>query len=204
MQFSVPFGGVEAALAHMHGIASHKRTAFQARLKNFLRLGLLDDVKAGRGKAAKYEAHHILLLALGLELSQMGVAPERSVELIKNNIGRISLAVLDSISTKPEGFGSDWSPTAIFFDPGALAQLTTIPDQEVLVLFGKTENLKDLTASFFAKHTRLAMISISGLLVGIGESLSSSIPAGFKDFAERAFATALVEWARSHDQHPQA
>jgi hypothetical protein len=79
MPFVLSFGQVESVLAALHKIADEKRVTFQTRLKFFQRLGFPEGVNTGKGKAAGYQAHHVLNLALALELLQLGLSGERQI-----------------------------------------------------------------------------------------------------------------------------
>lgn len=170
------FGGVEALLADVHGIASDRRTAFQARLKNFLRLGLLDDVKAGRGKAAKYEIHHILTLAVALEFAQLGMTPERIVT-------RLSI---------PGAFATDFERTLADYRAGADDVLYLFAESTLVVSRADNPAAKTLDRStgrtlrisefevltepngFLNSNTRVAAINLSRLLRQVASYIERS------------------------------
>ena len=149
------FGEVEARLARLHEISSEKRTQFQARLRNFQKHGIPAGVGSGRGRAVSYGPGNIIELALALELTQLGLLPERIAEVFLLNKFPISQAVLmaaRSILTKggfkpdreridenmPTNTGRHWlthdeseDPDSVFlfFDPTALASLTDISEK---------------------------------------------------------------------------
>ena len=72
------FGELEGVLASVHGIDQTKRTAFQSRLKNFHRLGYPLGFRAVKGKAATYTPLQIIEMALAVEMTQLGLPPERA------------------------------------------------------------------------------------------------------------------------------
>jgi hypothetical protein len=79
------FGELEGVLASVHFIDQSKRTAFQSRLKNFHRLGYPLGFKAVKGRAATYTPLQIIEMALAVEMTQLGLPPERaSLVLIRN------------------------------------------------------------------------------------------------------------------------
>jgi hypothetical protein len=149
------FGEVEARLARLHEISSEKRTQFQARLRNFQKHGIPAGGGSGRGRVVHYGPGNVMELALALELTQLGLLPERIAQVFLLNKFPISQAVLmaaRSILTKggfkpdrdridenmPTNTGSHWhthdeaeDPDSIFlfFDPTALASLTDIPEK---------------------------------------------------------------------------
>lgn len=87
------FGELEGRLARMHDIAIEKRTQFQARLRNFQKLGLPEDVGGGRGKTVYYGVGHAVELALAVELTQLGLVPERVISVFRQNKFPIFMAV---------------------------------------------------------------------------------------------------------------
>ncbi|MGI8705982.1 MAG: hypothetical protein ACR2JJ_09350 [Sphingomicrobium sp.] len=147
------FGEVEARLARLHEISSEKRTQFQARLRNFQKHGIPAGVRSGRGRVVHYEPGQVLELALALELTQLGLLPERIGRVFRDNKFPISQAVLmaaRSIIEKggfkpdreridenmPTNTGHWWrthdevdDPDSVFlyFDPTALSPLTDTP-----------------------------------------------------------------------------
>lgn len=194
MRFSATFAKVEALLAEVHDIASDKRTAFQARLKNFVRLGLVDQVKAGRGKAAHFSAEHLLMLELALEFAQMGVGPERTVKIIRANLDHIAAAVKASIATTREGFDENWSPTVIYFDPNGLSMLDNGgSESEVKLHFSDLETFKTRLRDMIVLDARLAVISITAVIVRVADAMQPKIKGVIE--LERFFVAALMTWA---------
>lgn len=149
------FGELEARLARLHEISSEKRTQFQARLRNFQRLGIPAGVGAGRGKAAYYTPGQVFEMALALELTQLGLLPERVQQIFSTNKFPISQStemaarsILEKGGFLPDkervdenmtiATGSQWvthdeenDPMSmfLFFDPTALASLTDISEK---------------------------------------------------------------------------
>lgn len=147
------FGEVEARLARLHEISNEKRTQFQARLRNFQKHGIPAGIGSGRGRPVHYEPGQVLELALALELTQLGLLPERIGRVFRDNKFPISQAVLTAARSVIEkgGFKPDrertdenmptntgpwWrthdeaeDPDSVFlyFDPTALSSLTDIP-----------------------------------------------------------------------------
>ncbi|WP_150291661.1 hypothetical protein [Sphingobium estronivorans] len=201
MQIEMGFSAVEAMLARIHNVADDKRIAFQGRLKSLLKAGLLPHVQQGRGKAAVYGAGDVAILALALEFAQMGVGPERAVEIISSNMQEIVRSVLHSVRMQDSNVGeAGWSPAIIFFDPNGLAPLyPPEADQGVQVKFANIEEFKDEIRETLRSQGRLAVISITAMIVEIAKRSAADIPAGMQNFAEAGFGTALVHWAKTHD-----
>jgi hypothetical protein len=96
VSFELTFGGLEAILARVHDIASDKRIAFQGRIKAYLRLGLLHDVRQGRGKAAIFRVEHLLQIATAVEFTRLGLTPERSVQVARQQF-QIAWGIMESL-----------------------------------------------------------------------------------------------------------
>src|SRR5438445_6962362 len=106
-ELALRFGELEAVLADLNGIPSHQRTAFQARLKNFHRLDFPEGVGQGRGKAVIYTARELILMAVAVELTQLGLTPERVIEVITDDEYPVWMCVsmaASSIKARPEVF----------------------------------------------------------------------------------------------------
>lgn len=76
------FGQVEAVLAAVYEIQDHKRVAFAGRLKMLQKNGLPTGARPGRGKAGTYSFPHLLQLAVGVEMLQFGLAPQRAASMV--------------------------------------------------------------------------------------------------------------------------
>lgn len=192
-KFSMGFAGVEDLLADVNSIRIDKRTAFQARLKNFLRLGLLPGVKEGRGKAASYESHQMFMLALAVEFTQLGFPPDAAVAMIGRSLPEI-VAAIRSIP-KTETDTSSWSPRIVYFDPAGLSSLMddAAVNQRRTLSFAPVDQFKDNLRELLASgSTRLALIDVTGLVVELADALERS--SSHKGVA-RFFAQALYDWA---------
>lgn len=189
MSNAAKFGEVEAALSGLHAIASEKRTAFQARLKNFLRLGLLEDVKSGRGKAASFEAHHIVLLAVALELTQLGAGPESAIDMIRGSLGRLAQGVMDSLVP------AEALDTAVFCRAtvSSLEDLSNWKDSMLGIQCGSASYAVDLL-KLVGEHPdglfRISVFSLSALILQLPHLLKPH-EEGYRDI----FRTQLRGWA---------
>lgn len=196
--FSMGFAQAEAVLAETNFIASAKRTAFQARLKNFQRLGLFEDVSAGRGKAGRYEAHHLLLFGLAVELAQLGLPPETIVAIIRRDTPRVAAA----IRTIPKAKEGDpaWSPQIIYFDPANMAPLMdeeTVDLSRTSLAFQSLDQFTNELRDVLAKgYSRIALVNITGLVVQLADALDrvSELKALRPS---RFYAQALYDWAEA-------
>lgn len=127
------FGELEAVLANVHGIDQTKRTAFQSRLKNFHRLGYPIGFKAVKGKAATYTPLQIIEMALVVEMTQLGLPPERATWVLTCNRWPMLMAteiVARELHKDPAAFSSESGLSNLalsmflYFDPAALQSLT--------------------------------------------------------------------------------
>src|SRR5690242_1824745 len=96
------FGQVEAVLAAMNRVASHKRIAFAGRLKFLQRNGVPLRVKPGRGRAGAYSFAQLMQLAIAVELLQSGLSPQRAAQLVQQNWGRLRNMAMHHVSQEFE------------------------------------------------------------------------------------------------------
>ena len=150
------FAVLEVRLAEMHGIALSKRTAFRARLKNLHRLNFPIGFQMSKGRAALFEPGDIVQMALAMELTQLGLTPERVVRVLTMNWYPATMAIAmaaSALAGTPFGFDAervlDSDPLSmfLFFDPSALSSLTEEDDVEGEVRDRRLDD--DATDSFF-------------------------------------------------------
>lgn len=207
------FGELESVLASVHDIDQTKRTAFQSRLKNFHRLGYPLGFKAVKGKAATYTPLQIIEMALAVEMTQLGLPPERASWVLTRNRWPILMAtemVGRELQKMPDAFSSESGLSDrvlsmfLYFDPAALNPLTLHLPAEVL------PDLDEAANSFFyggigivregiAAWTsgRSARVSLINLTAMAGNVVSSPFDEGSADdLAYRAdFFRLLAEGA---------
>jgi hypothetical protein len=128
------FGELDATLSNIHEIADNKRTAFQSRLKNFHRLRFPLYFKSEKGRTSFYTAEQVVQMALAIELTQLGLPPERTALVLTLNWFPAMMAMrlaAQELQKHPGGFDYDKlyaredNPDSIFlfFDPAALSTL---------------------------------------------------------------------------------
>lgn len=132
-EVSLTFGELEAMLAAVHDIDQTKRTAFQSRLKNFHRLKYPIGFRASKGRATAYSALQVIDMALAVELTQLGLPPERATWVLSYNRWPTLMAIeiaASVLAANPLGFDEEGGLSDellsmfIFFDPAALYPLT--------------------------------------------------------------------------------
>lgn len=109
-------------LALSNSIADDKRSAFSNRLRHLQKLGFPKGTNTGRGKAANYDIGHIYLMAVALQLNQLGLTPERAIHVVEANLALIAAGAVHAARSgpPPDGF---ISPVFYYFDPSVLSDL---------------------------------------------------------------------------------
>lgn len=177
------FGEIESILANYHGISDSKRSTFASRLKHFHRLKFPFGFKAEHGKPSKYKVGDLVLMALALELTALGLGPERVVRVLSLNWYAVSTAVrmaATSLTERPlttDALSFDETdPLAmfLFFDPSGLAPLTGVdlritPDLDEAsdtFFYGGAgivrESITRWTSGF---STRIALVNVTSMLM---------------------------------------
>lgn len=157
-QIRLTFGELEARLGRLHEISRDKQSTFGARIRNFQRLEkrpIPAGLRRSQGKAVHYSPGQVFELALALELTQLGLLPERVADVFSQNafpifmVARMAAQAIlekggflpdkDRIDENmPTNTGHWWrthdeenDPLSMFlyFDPTALAALTDIPEK---------------------------------------------------------------------------
>jgi hypothetical protein len=183
------FGELESVLAHVHDIDQTKRTAFQSRLKNFHRLGYPIAFQATKGRAASYTPCQIAEMALAVEMTQLGLPPERVTLVLGFNRWPTLMAFQMAaryLLEAPEGF-RDKRPGRtlphsmfLYFDPAALNSLTLhmpariLPDLDEAsnsFFYGGIGILRDGLADWTSGGScRLSIINVTAMIDAIAAS----------------------------------
>ncbi len=173
------FGEVEAALAEVHHIASSKRTAFQARLKNFLRIGIPTYAASGRGRRGQYGAFELATMALAVELSQLGLAPAHATRLLDFHWPTVCAAFLRATGNSPYDtrgkrreliYEGDFVRSFLLFDPAALwplmeeARMEGADDIAAAFELLELADVEDLHRLTSGSQFRGALINVSALV----------------------------------------
>lgn len=142
------FGDVDAILAQKHRIAARNRTKFQARLKNLHRLGWPLKFVSVKGKTSLYDPGALADMALAVELTQLGLTPERVVHVLRANRWPTLMAYrLAADSLVGAGADEQGLPMFLYFDPAALDALTI--EQEMIDDTGPEYDWDAASDSFF-------------------------------------------------------
>lgn len=89
---------LEDFLAEIHCVAPEKRTALKGRLKHFQRLGWPAGTNQGKGARVQYGIGQTMCLAVGLEMLQLGLTPERVVEHFQFGAGTLALGFREALA----------------------------------------------------------------------------------------------------------
>lgn len=197
MPFAMTYGQAEHGLAMAHEVDAGRLPAFRSRLRNLQRLGIPPGIALGRGRAATYGAGEILLMALALELIQLGLTPERASFVIRENLDRVVLAARIAArwtkdrETDPAMF--------LWCDPASLSQIWApegADEADRSFNYGGVAVLKERLTSWAkaksqSEFRRLALINLSNV---IGEIVAFSEAAGFHS---EDVLNALHEWTEA-------
>lgn len=188
------FGELEASLAAAHAIADSKRTAFQARLKNFHRLGFPPGFSASKGRTSQYSAAHVYYMALALELAELGLAPEPTCQVLNENQFVVAKAARYACKEALPALESDnfWdgSPDGVYvyFDPNGLRGLNETATDEVSrsFFFGRGDVIAALVRrTNKIPIARLSLVNITSVLWIVGKKLGAR------------FLTDLEKWSHA-------
>lgn len=167
------FGELEAILADINFIPSAQRTAFQSRLKNFHRLGFPKNLGGVKGKAVQYGVGEIIQMGIAVEMTQLGLNPERAIDVIgadQTALYHVTRLAADELLKHLQGRGEGDRPYGYFlyFDPSALAPW---PDGAILDLAsasfyyaGEKAIMESFSQWTGGATRRLALINVTTLL----------------------------------------
>lgn len=189
-----------AVLMELHDITPDRRVPFSARLKHFQRLGLVPEINTGKGRAAIYGPAAFVHLALALEMAQIGIRPERTLNLLKwaGNLILTAIRLTLHPSDIPEDERNDF---LIYFQPTALDPTPLGDGQEDQVVqsffYGPTSTLGTRLAESKGEFAfqRLAIINVSHIIgLAYGTALRLKLPD-----AEN-FPNHIYEWACEREE----
>jgi len=211
---TLTLGQLEAALAIIHDIASERRSALQARIKNFLKLGFPAGVAAGRGKAAAFDAESVMQMVFAFELVQCGLPPSTIVSVINANWRSMLPAIIFAGTPsqhRPSGKGR-WPDQKLFFcvAPEAMHDLTGKSD-DVDAYKGSVEvlHLNELQKRLYnSTEVRSVGSFARSIVLNVPFKVLSTmvILKGVKSEMEYSglIEDLTISLHRHHDLHPQA
>jgi hypothetical protein len=161
----MPRAQVIALLADAMEVPEQRRSALLGRFQHLQRLALVEGINPGRGKAAEYRPHQILIIAIAFQMLQLGLTPERAVQVIKQDQDRVRLAM--GLAVNETG---TITPALLWFDPSILTRSqegSGIDDlAEATFDYGGAGSGVDVFKWLFVEGwvQRMAFVSISGTL----------------------------------------
>lgn len=177
----------------MNNVAPDRSIAFRGRLQHFQRSRFPPNVNTGQGRPAQYGVEEFLLLALALELLQLGLTPKRSADLLKRHMSRVLDALRGVIGRER------WGETFMFLDPHGLADLSRSDAQPEQISdrdcpgFGSIEDAK----LSIRGSPRRAMLDL-GHLLGFGIMAAETTAV----MSAEDFRAELREWAGAQEEKP--
>lgn len=185
------YGELEDFLAKIHGVVPEKRTALKGRLKHFQRLGWPAGTNKGKGARVQYGIGQTMCLAVGMEMLQLGLTPERVVDHFKfgaETVARAFAAALDD-------YGPYADPIYYIFAPESLSALRG-DDFEESGFVSLTVSRDKIAELFSPGHLlinlrRFAFINLTEIL---DQYLSEFVPNGLG--APVNLQEAMENWAQ--------
>lgn len=193
------FSEVAAALAEINDIANVRRTAFDARLKNFHRLGFPADYETTKGKAAQYNAAQIYSIALAIELTQLGLSPERVITVLLSGSYATGMAARMACNSNKD---SDKLLMYLYFDPSALDPLQADLSEDkagASFFYAGQGILRDMLSEWPEdKSRRLSLLLVSKLIELLVEQFGPDFEADLSEWAATQDAIYSVSWTSAN------
>lgn len=197
MGFGIARADLLALLSATMGVPPEKQTAFLGRFQHLQRLKLVEGINPGRGKAAEYQAQHVVFIAIAMHMLQLGLTPERAVNVIRRNRDRIQLEVARAVSSP-----NDVLPSMIWFDAAVLSQQGLLDQHdvaEVTLNCGSVEKAQEAFAHMFVRRPtqRMAYIGVNNTIGALVREMERGAPIsgpGKLGTRSAAFLGALQEW----------
>lgn len=216
------FGQLDAVLADIHKIADSKRTAFQSRLKNFHRLKFPHGFQSSKGKTATYSVGDIFMMALAVEMTQLGLSPERVVRVLVSNWFPVTMAArmaADALVSDPYGFDlegafpekKDPLSMFLFFDPSALQGLSTDAagddamwdEASSSFFYGGQGVIREQFVDWTLNSGRLSLLNITAMLDRLAYTTAAYTAVADPDLQlllswRRDFFAEVADWAEHY------
>lgn len=196
----ITYRELEDFLGEIHMVALDKRTALKGRLKHFQRLGWPAGTNKGKGARVNYGIGQTMSLAMGMEMLQLGLTPERVVE----QLGRGGGSLAEGFSDALKEYGYDPDPIYYIFDPESLNSLREQEEgkfrtglQSLMVSASKMETAMTMASKHWTR--RFAIINISAIL---DDYISYFIDKGLA--APENLAQPLENWRALEDNKSKA
>ncbi|WP_022684603.1 hypothetical protein [Sphingobium bisphenolivorans] len=200
MGIKFSFAQVSSILESVHRIAPVHSSAFRARLKHLQRLGFPSGINTGKGKAAAYGFRELMMLAVALQLIEIGMSPEKATGICQANESDIVRYTVKAINLANSDKKMEYF---LVVHHSSLENLRAEREEDQhddyrqsAIVIGHTE-LSRLLANKLSPFERLSIVSLHVLILSIyGGATKEGLNIG------ESIADSIVELI-NHDQHPQ-
>lgn len=171
------YGELEDLLAALHAVHHGQRGALQGRIKHFQRNGWPGGTNTGKGRAARYAFGPVIKLAVGFELLELGITPERATRLLSRNWDYAATAISLAFSAHQRATGQPFD-VVVYCDPSSLARLGSPDDadpaDETFFYTSSAQIKHNLIDNLRLPFRRLAIVNLTNLLTAICDNLNLS------------------------------
>lgn len=200
MTFGLTRSALLEHLADAMYVPDERRSAFLGRFQHLQRLRLIEGINPGRGKAAEYRPNQVMVILLAFQMLQLGLSPERTVNVIKMNQDRIRLSFCLAAQNPTQ-----ITPSVIYFDPAIITSTMDGDDYaDATFHFAGPGTSREAFESFFISGwvQRMAFLSVSGMLQHLLGAIDGTDPRFERPpMGERSrqFMLALHEWTQTSE-----
>lgn len=180
MEFGIGRSALLKVLADAMLVDDKGASAFLGRFQHLQRLRLVQGINPGRGKQAQYRANQVLVIAIAMQLLQLGLTPERAVRIIQDNQDRVRLCIMLAVPS-PEALEAAF----LYFDPALLTELGDRSGEydraEQTFHYAGRATLREMIEDFLVEGDvpRMAIINLKGTIVALKDAMwELDFPAG--------------------------
>lgn len=199
MEFGIGRATLLKVLADAMMVDAKGAGAFLGRFQHLQRLRLVQGINPGRGKQAEYRANQVLVIAIAMQLLQLGLSPERAVWIIQQNQDRVRLAISLAVSAPDK-----LSAAFLYFDPALLTELGDRSGEydraEQTFHYAGEGTLREMIDDFLVKGDvpRMAIVNVRGTIVSIKDALwELDFPAGALSAVQPDEGNSAISFQRS-------
>lgn len=208
MEFGIGRSHLLSVLGQAMLVETASAGAFLGRFQHLQRLRLVEGINPGRGRQAAYRANQVMVIALAMQLLQLGLSPERAVRIIKENKERVRLSISLAVTSAER-----LAPAFLYFDPALLTALGAEGDHadhaEQTFHYAGQGTLRDMIEGFLVEGDvpRMAIVNVKGTIVAIKDAMwndelmrdQAAASKSEEGTMAPAFHHALYEWVSQSD-----
>lgn len=205
MDFGIGRSALLKVLADAMMVDANGASAFLGRFQHLQRLRLVMGINPGRGRQAEYRANQVLVIAIAMQLLQLGLTPERAVRIIQSNQDRVRLCISLAVPSPLE-----IQPAFLYFDPALLSELGDRSGEydqaDQTFHYAGRGTLREMIDDFLVEGDvpRMAIVNVKGTIAAIKDAmweLDFPTAAEAKDQPDEgrtamAFHRGLFEWVQ--------